>query len=1498
MGTYRPDIGCRVRVRLMAAGLAAVVVTLLTLGAHASADQADGWQAAVLEAQARAASLDPGSDAFTAAAEELSVMGERQFPHQWDWCVQDAGPDFGQWLSASTACATARKAADKAIAELGADGSDLRNDFDRLASQSTPAGLGRWLELYLRAAGMRREMRLRNLCRRYPQWVFTKHCILGGSHYAYTEGQSDAQHERQFEPGAALCRLEIEGAEIRVRTLLDDPDGVIRDPDVSWDGRHVLFAWKKSDRQDDYHLYEMEVATGSIRQLTDGLGFADYEGAYLPNDDIVFNSTRCVQTVDCWWTEVSNLYTCDRDGRYLRRLAFDQVHDNFPTVMPDGRVIYTRWEYSDRGQLFVQGLFQMNPDGTGQTEFYGNNSWFPTSLLHARGIPGTQKVVATFSGHHTLQVGKLGIVDAARGRQENSGARLIAPVRETPAERIDYYGQDGELFQYPYPLGESEFVVACSPLGWSRNPTRFKMYWIAADGRRELLAADPDVSCNQAVPLVARRRPLVRPSLVDYSKTTGTCYLQDIYTGPGLEGVARGTIQRLRVIALDYRAAGMGWNYNAGPAGDALVCTPAAIGNGSWDVKIVLGDATVHPDGSAFFNLPARTPVYFQAIDARGYAAQTMRSWLTVQPGENVSCLGCHESKNSTLTAQARPSMALAAGPQELAPFQGPPRGFSFSREIQPILDRSCVRCHNDTGKWQERLGGATAFVTLEPQAASCGMGFQPMKHRQDADATNNRGHDARNTQGRDALATETAFSLCSTAVHESLAKRQWSASYLALVQAAQKTLEGHLYLAGTSNALVNWISAQSVPDMLPAYSAGAARSRLLSLLADGHYDAQVTPEEIERLACWIDLQVPFCGDYQEASQWTNEEQQRYEQFVAKRRRMEELERRNIAALSQAHRFKTQGAAPAPGGDNGTRLLPSVLAVNAVREELYVAATGGRQILVIDRTTCLVRRTIGLPEAPSGLAISADGATLYVTAGMPDGMVLVIDSQTGATRARIPGGHSPTAPVLSTDGGTLFVCDRFRSRLLAIDLAAQTIRGELPVGREPVAAALTPDGRRVLVANLLPAGPATSPRVAAEVVAVDAAELTVAARIALPNGSTSVRGICVSPDGKYAYVVHTLAHFQLPTTQVDRGWMNASALSIIEVPSWRRLATVLLDDVDRGAANPWAVVCASEGRWLCVSHSGTHEVSIIDRLALHRKLDRVAAGPEDVSSDLSFLVDLRRRVRLPGRGPRGIAVAGRTLYIAEHFSDSVATVDPGADFADTPASIPLGRTAGMTDVQRGEMLFHDADLCFQNWQSCASCHPDARADGLNWDLLNDGPGTPRNTKSMLWSHRTPPAMSTGVRETAEAAVRAGLHHIQFVVPRETDAAAIDAYLKSIEPLSSPYAEDRDLIDKIQRGKVVFEKAGCQECHPAPLYTSLASYDVGANDCSPLPGRSGEAFDTPTLVELWRTAPYLHDGRAATLEEVLTKFNPEDRHGKTSNLTETEIDDLTAFLLSL
>jgi cytochrome c peroxidase len=211
------------------------------------------------------------------------------------------------------------------------------------------------------------------------------------------------------------------------------------------------------------------------------------------------------------------------------------------------------------------------------------------------------------------------------------------------------------------------------------------------------------------------------------------------------------------------------------------------------------------------------------------------------------------------------------------------------------------------------------------------------------------------------------------------------------------------------------------------------------------------------------------------------------------------------------------------------------------------------------------------------------------------------------------------------------------------------------------------------------------------------------------------------------------------------------------------------------------------------------------------------------------------------------------------------------------------------------MFFHDAGLCFQQWQSCSSCHPgEARADGLNWDLLNDGIGNPKSTKSLLWAHQTPPAMISGVRDSAEAAVRAGIRSIQFAVRPDEDAAAIDEYLKSLKPVPSPHLADGALSEKAKRGEAVFQKAGCAHCHPAPLFTNLKASNVGTGK-----GREvNTEFDTPTLVEIWRTAPYLHDGRAATSRDVLTTFNPGDKHGKTSALTPEEIADLAEYVLSL
>jgi hypothetical protein len=611
--------------------------------------------------------------------ERLLALWDR-FPTETDWWLQDSGGKR-----------------ETTPAELLAKLADTQATTDEAR-----------LELYLAACRARREQRLTSMTKQAPHFVFTKHYDMGGSHYAYTEGLSDAQSERHFKPGTALILATVKGGDVKLETLIEDSKGVIRDPDVSYDGQRLLFSWKKSDREDDYHLYEMGLPTRKTRQLTDGLGYADYEGAYLPDGNIVFSSTRCIQTVDCYWTEVSNLFLCDGDGKHIRRVGYDQVHTNYPTVLPDGRVLSTRWDYNDRDQIFTQPLFVMNADGTGQTEMYGNNSTFPTSILHARGIPGSSKIMGILSGHHCRQRGKLALIDPTRGRQDTAGVTMLAPVRPSKTARVDAYGQNGEQFQYPYPLSESEFLIAYSPHNNSgrRLVRPFGLYYMRADGARELLAWDRTVSCNQPMVVRPRPRPPVRPSLVDYRKDQGVYYIQDIHAGPGLTGVERGRVTRLRVVALKYRTASIGFNRNGTHS-----MTPISVGFGSWDAKDVLGETPIQADGSAMFTVPARTPVYFQAVDSDGNVAQTMRSWSTLQPGEVFSCVGCHEPKNEAPPPRKTMTLAMQRGPQALEPFHGPARGFSFAKEIQPILDRNCIRCHHD----REQLPPSRAEVAPLP---------------------------------------------------------------------------------------------------------------------------------------------------------------------------------------------------------------------------------------------------------------------------------------------------------------------------------------------------------------------------------------------------------------------------------------------------------------------------------------------------------------------------------------------------------------------------------------------------------------------------------------------------------------------------------------------------------------------------------------------------------------------------------------------------------------
>jgi YVTN family beta-propeller protein len=599
-----------------------------------------------------------------------------------------------------------------------------------------------------------------------------------------------------------------------------------------------------------------------------------------------------------------------------------------------------------------------------------------------------------------------------------------------------------------------------------------------------------------------------------------------------------------------------------------------------------------------------------------------------------------------------------------------------------------------------------------------------------------------------------------------------------------------------------------------------------------------------------------------------------------------------------------------------TYLSPEYLALAPDGKTLYITQATAGKLASFDLAAGKVATEFALKANPSGVAVAADG-TLFVTAGEVDGTLVKL-SAAGKELGKVTVGHTPMAPVVSADGATVYVLNRFNNNVMAVNAATMKVSATLPVVREPNAAALGAGGKLLFVSNHLPYCRATDDIVSAKVSVIDTATFTVKQDIMLPNGSTGVRGVCASPDGKFIYVTHTFGRYQLPTTQLERGWMNTAGLSVFNGETGDYVNTFLLDDVDLGAANPWGVTVSPDGKFLIVAHAGTREISVIDREAVHGRLDKAARNEKvtevtkaatDVPNDLSFLVTIRNRVKFDADGPRGvIATPDGRVFVACYFTDKLAEVKL-ADVAQRGNTvrgemIALGKEVDLSKdrVRRGEMLWNDGNMCFQQWQSCASCHPDARMDGLNWDLINDGIGNPKQSKTMVYSHLTPPTMVSGIRPDMKTCNRKGLTHIQFVVRPDEDATCIDEYVMSLKPVPSPYLEKGSLSKAAKRGESLFKKAGCAECHPndkkGPNGERLFTNPNGKKYLLLGTGNEeGREFDTTTLVEVWRTAPYLYDGRALTIEEMLTTCNPGDVHGKTSKLKPDEIKDLTEYILS-
>jgi len=480
-----------------------------------------------------------------------------------------------------------------------------------------------------------------------------------GHWYANFSYYAPSPDRLTYGPGGKLYRLDL--ATGRLRTLLDDPKGGVRDPQVHYDGRRIVFAYRKGGSS-HYHLYEIEVDGTGLKPLTGG-PWDDIEPTYLPDGRIMFVSSRCKRWVNCWLTQVATLYLCEADGSGVRIVSSNNEHDNTPWPMPDGTVLYTRWEYVDRSQVHYHHLWSINPDGTGQMTFFGN--LHPgVVMIDAKPIPGTSEIVSIFSPGH--------------GRREHAGpVTLVNALAGPDARPFSRQISRGADFRDPYPLSKDLFLVAQGQallLMDRRGRTQTVFTLPGADRKAGLHLHEPR-------PLRPRPRERLIPGRIDRSDPTGRLMLVDVNHSRNMPGVKDGEIKRLLVLETLPKPI----NFTGG-------MDPLSYG-GTFTLERVLGTVPVAPDGSAYFEVPALRSVFFVALDANNLAVKRMQSFVTLQPGEVTGCSGCHERRTDRPLMQSHP-VAFTQPAARITPVANAPDVLDFPRDVQPILDRHCTRCH------------------------------------------------------------------------------------------------------------------------------------------------------------------------------------------------------------------------------------------------------------------------------------------------------------------------------------------------------------------------------------------------------------------------------------------------------------------------------------------------------------------------------------------------------------------------------------------------------------------------------------------------------------------------------------------------------------------------------------------------------------------------------------------------------------------------------------
>ena len=476
----------------------------------------------------------------------------------------------------------------------------------------------------------------------------------------------------------------------------------IRDPEVDWDGKRIVFSMRDG-RTDDYHVYVVNADGTGLRQHTRAKGVSDNDPAFLPDGDIVFSSTRDPKYCMCNRHIMCNLYRMEADGANIHQIGVSTLFEGHSSILPDGRILYDRWEYVDRDFGDAQGLWTCNPDGTRHAIWWGNNTTSPGGVINARAVGGdSSKAIAILGSCHDRPWGALGLIDRSRGVDGQEPVLRTWPA--SYRERIHAGGQedfDSTRFlacKYadPFPIDETRFLA----VRMTGRAGEMSLVYLDLDGNEtELLADAPGIWS----PVILRptKKPVVQSQQrnFDAPDAPGKFYLQNVYIGTHMQGVKPGTVKALRVVESPPKR---NWTGPRGWFGHGEEA--AAMNWHSFENKRILGTVPVEADGSAYFEVPGNTFVYFQALDAEGKMVQSMRSGVNVQPGETYGCVGCHEKRVGEAAPVTERPLAMQRPPSKMNGWYGPARLFSFQKEVQPVLTKNCLKLRGPLGDRRDHM--------------------------------------------------------------------------------------------------------------------------------------------------------------------------------------------------------------------------------------------------------------------------------------------------------------------------------------------------------------------------------------------------------------------------------------------------------------------------------------------------------------------------------------------------------------------------------------------------------------------------------------------------------------------------------------------------------------------------------------------------------------------------------------------------------------------------